>query len=69
MTLLISLAYAILFAILPPCETEDSHNCRWDATTMGNGGGTSFVSILVPDGADGMVLTLMADGTMRVWPR
>lgn len=30
---------------LPPCPTEDSTNCIWDATTSGNGGGTSFVDI------------------------
>lgn len=30
---------------MPPCITEDSENCYWDATTMGNGVGTSFVNI------------------------
>lgn len=28
---------------LPPCATEDSVSCFWDATTMGNGQGSSFV--------------------------
>ncbi len=31
--------------ILTPCAEEDSHNCYWDAATMGNGTGTSFVDI------------------------
>lgn len=30
---------------LPPCNQEDSTNCWWDATTMGNGLGNSFVSV------------------------
>lgn len=25
------------------CATEDSHDCYWDAKTMGNGKGRSFV--------------------------
>lgn len=29
---------------LPPCETEDSTECFWDAQTMGNGVGQSFVA-------------------------
>lgn len=32
-------------ATLPPCESEDSINCYWDAQTMGNGQGSSFVNI------------------------
>lgn len=31
--------------ILPPCPTEDSNNCYWDAQSRGNGQGTSFVVI------------------------
>lgn len=27
---------------LPPCQSEDSDNCYWDAQTMGNGQGLSF---------------------------
>lgn len=27
---------------LPPCATEDSVSCYWDAATMGNGVGQSF---------------------------
>jgi hypothetical protein len=30
---------------LPPCATEDSDNCYWDATAHGNGRGLSFASI------------------------
>ena len=28
------------------CPTEDSDLCYWDASTQGNGQGTSYVSIL-----------------------
>lgn len=28
---------------LPPCATEDSENCYWDAANHGDGQGTSFV--------------------------
>lgn len=30
---------------LPACEQEDSQNCYWDASTMGNGTGRSFVNL------------------------
>jgi len=30
---------------LPPCESEDSDNCYWDAARMGNGTGQSFISL------------------------
>lgn len=30
---------------LPPCVTEDSTDCYWDADVMGNGYGRSFVDI------------------------
>lgn len=29
---------------LPPCKTEDSTECFWDAQTMGNGTGQSFIA-------------------------
>lgn len=32
---------------LPPCETEDSVNCYWDADTMGNGRGKSYTSLYI----------------------
>lgn len=35
----------ILSLILPPCTTEDSANCYWDASTRGNGQGVSFVDV------------------------
>ena len=28
---------------LPPCLTEDSSDCYWDATVHGNGDGRSFI--------------------------
>lgn len=31
--------------VLVPCPEEDSRNCYWDAATMGNGVGRSFVNI------------------------
>jgi len=40
----ISLAYAAP-RIFPPCVTEDSSNCFWDASTRGNGRGASFLDI------------------------
>ena len=30
---------------LPPCPTEDSINCIWDATTHGDTGGSSFIDL------------------------
>lgn len=29
---------------LPPCPTEDSVHCYWDASTMGNGSGVDVVA-------------------------
>lgn len=35
---------AILFAILPPCPADEAiGTCKWDAATMGDGQGTSFI--------------------------
>lgn len=31
-------------AMLPPCPTEDSVSCYWDASTRGNGEGRSFIA-------------------------
>jgi len=31
--------------ILPPCPTEDSNFCYWDAATRGNGQGHSFITL------------------------
>jgi len=30
---------------LPPCASEDSDNCYWDASERGNGQGTDFVAL------------------------
>jgi hypothetical protein len=30
---------------LPPCPTEDADDCYWDAPTMGNGSGRSFITV------------------------
>lgn len=35
----------LLALLLPACGSEDSTGCYWDATTHGNGTGTSFVAI------------------------
>lgn len=37
----------ILSLILPPCATEDSTNCYWDASAQGNGQGHDFVYLEV----------------------
>lgn len=29
---------------LPPCRTEDSDNCYWDAFNQGNGDGMTFIT-------------------------
>lgn len=31
---------------IPPCATEDSDNCYWDADTMGNGTGHDSVVLV-----------------------
>lgn len=47
----LSLALITLAAILPsvptipPCQTEDSTGCYWDAGHRGNGQGQSFVTL------------------------
>lgn len=38
------LAHDLLTPDLPPCATEDSTGCYWDADTMGNGLGEDVVS-------------------------
>jgi len=30
--------------VIPPCAVEDATNCYWDAATMGNGQGRSFIN-------------------------
>jgi len=34
-------------ATLPPCATEDSVNCYWNATSQGNGEGESFIALYI----------------------
>jgi len=34
---------------LPPCPTEDSDGCYWDADTMGNHKGTDSVTVPIPE--------------------
>jgi len=36
---------AVVLSISTPCATEDSTNCRWDASAQGNGMGTSFITV------------------------
>jgi hypothetical protein len=49
LALLLSLAAGPSWAAgWPPCPTEDSVACHWDAGTAGNGQGRSFVTL--PDG-------------------
>jgi hypothetical protein len=45
-TLAIALGAALtqLSEALPPCETEDSINCYWDADVQGNGQGQDLVN-------------------------
>ena len=35
----------VAYALRTPCPEEDSPDCYWDASTRGNGVGTSFVNI------------------------
>lgn len=41
-----TLLWILALVLLPPCAAEDSNNCRWDASTMGNGRGASFITVL-----------------------
>ena len=36
---------AILIYFMPACASEDANNCYWDASTQGNGEGSSFLVI------------------------
>lgn len=40
----LSLAFAPSSDSLPPCKSEDSTSCYWDADTMGNGYGHDVVN-------------------------
>lgn len=43
-SLVSGLAHDLLTPSLPPCATEDSSQCYWDADTMGNGLGSDVVA-------------------------
>ena len=45
MDFLTALILALAAFFIPPCATEDSTNCYWDASTSGNGTGSSFIDI------------------------
>ena len=47
--MMVSVLFAALMALLPPCPYEDSGSCAWDADTRGNGYGNSFVVIGDPE--------------------
>lgn len=40
-----SALFTILFAVMPVCPTEDSSNCKWDASVQGNSVGFSFIDL------------------------
>ncbi len=40
-----SLLVLILSLFFPPCATEDSNGCYWDAAARGNGEGISFIAL------------------------
>ena len=40
-----NLFFAIVWAMLPACQTEDSPNCKWDSSLQGNHAGNSFLDI------------------------
>ena len=53
----------IIAALVPPCPTEDSANCYWNAQERGNGTGQSFLAIDTPAGE----LLIYNDGTWAVF--
>lgn len=56
--------FAILFALLPACPTEDSANCAWDSSTRGNRRGMSFVSVAMDEDNQ---LMIYENGTTAVF--
>jgi len=43
---ILGITLGILFnAMTTPCAAEDSLNCYWSGSTMGNGQGSSYVTI------------------------
>ena len=45
MNIIIELVLALVLSVFPACVEEDSALCYWDASTQGNGVGTSFISL------------------------
>jgi len=43
--LMFALGTAYLLATLPPCATEDSAMCYWNAQTQGNGHGNNLTNL------------------------
>lgn len=41
---MVAVSAFVSVASLPPCATEDSTACYWNAETMGNGRGDSFIA-------------------------
>lgn len=41
-----SFILSILLIVLPPCKTEDSSNCAWNAPIREQGQGVAFVDLL-----------------------
>lgn len=39
------LTFLAMLLHVPACETEDSTGCYWNAASMGNGTGVSFLSL------------------------
>jgi hypothetical protein len=42
---MLGLIVTIALSSLPPCTAEDSTNCYWNARTMGNGQGDSYLTV------------------------
>jgi hypothetical protein len=43
-----TMLFSIAYRAIPACDSDDGSGpviCKWEAQTMGNGEGTSFVSI------------------------
>lgn len=58
---------------LPPCPTEDSEGCYWDADTMGNGEGDDIVTQPTPEPTIGEAQPaeehpVDTDYTLETWP-
>lgn len=45
LALLIPTWFATAPGTVPPCATEDSTDCYWNAAARGNGDGSSFIDV------------------------